>query len=158
MRAQIKERHGIRRVRGIPGLEPADARTKSAPAGFRRAWRRLDMLGIAKARKPPALGLGERSTDLPDFGVSTNMGLLVIKAIGTDAMGRRVAAWAALDQETAASTCVAHARETSGGPDRPGGHQVLESRLNLGREQIGSSHRNCTGSPRQWFRCCKPNT
>ena len=102
VRAQIKERHGTAVRLSALSWEPLTPGPNPHSAGFRCG--RLDMLGIASAFGTSALpGSGElRSRPICLTGVSTNTGPLVIKVIGTDAMGRRVAAWAALDQEPAA--------------------------------------------------------
>jgi len=102
LRAQVKERHGIPVRLSALSWEPLSPGPNPHSAGFRCG--RLDMLGIADAFGTSALpGSGElRSRPIRLTNVSTNTGPLVVKVIGTDAMGRRVAAWAALDEEPAA--------------------------------------------------------
>ena len=79
----------------------ARARRKPRSGGFRCG--RLDMLGIIAAFGTSALDAsGEvRSKPIRLAGVAAN-GPLVIKVIGTDAKGRRIAAWAELDAEQTA--------------------------------------------------------
>jgi hypothetical protein len=64
------------------------------------------MLGIADAFGISALpASGElHSHPIPLTGISTATGPLVVKVIGTDAMGRRIAAWADLGDEPAAGS------------------------------------------------------
>ncbi len=74
----------------VPGADPHAPR-------FRHG--RLDMLGIADrfgtSAVPTSGLLASRPIPLP--GVSAGDGPLVVKVVGTDAQGRRVAAWTQLD-------------------------------------------------------------
>jgi hypothetical protein len=64
------------------------------------------MLGIASTFGTSALSAGgELSSDfIPLPGVSTESGPLVIKVIGTDPKGRRVAAWADVAKRDSAAS------------------------------------------------------
>jgi hypothetical protein len=76
-----------------PLVPPADARDQV----FRRSG--LDMLGIARRFGTSALAVGGRLVSGPIRldGVRPGDGPLVFKAVGTDAAGRRVAAWAEVE-------------------------------------------------------------
>ncbi len=76
-----------------PLVPPADAREQV----FRRSG--LDMLGIARRFGTSALGVGGRLASGPIRldGVRPGDGPLVFKAVGTDAAGHRVAAWAEVE-------------------------------------------------------------
>ena len=66
--------------------------------GFRHG--ELDILGIASSfgtsALPPGGSLSSRPIRLP--GIHPDTGAVVIKLIGTDARGRRVAAWAEVNR------------------------------------------------------------
>ncbi|MGE5754644.1 MAG: hypothetical protein ACM35G_02840 [Planctomycetaceae bacterium] len=94
LHARVRERQG-RAVRlSALAWEPLVPAANPHAAGFRRDG--LDMLGVASAfgtSALPALGqLDSRPIRLA--GASRAGGPLIVKAIGTDALGRRVAAWA----------------------------------------------------------------
>lgn len=74
----------------VPAPRP---RVDGPPAG------RLDMLGVAAAFGTSALGAsGELSSrPIPLPGIKAGCGPIVLKVIGTDERGRRVAAWAEVD-------------------------------------------------------------
>jgi hypothetical protein len=97
LRAKVKERHGMPvRLSAIswePLTPPANPRSTTFRCG------RLDMLGIAAAFGTSALqAAGELSSrPIPMHGVAPGNGPLVIKVIGTDEKGRRIAAWADVD-------------------------------------------------------------
>jgi hypothetical protein len=76
-----------------PLVPPADARDQV----FRRSG--LDMLGIARRFGTSALGVGGKLASGPIRleGVRPGDGPLVFKAVGTDAAGHRVAAWAEVE-------------------------------------------------------------
>jgi hypothetical protein len=76
-----------------PLVPPADARDQ----GFRRSG--LDMLGIARRFGTSALGVGGRLASGPIRldGVRPGDGPLIFKAVGTDAAGHRIAAWAEVE-------------------------------------------------------------
>lgn len=97
LEARIREGGGgpvrLSAVSWEPLIPAADPRA----AGFRRAV--LDAAGIAAAFGGTDLAArGERtSRPIPLTGVGRGDGPLVIKALGIDALGRRMAAWAELD-------------------------------------------------------------
>jgi hypothetical protein len=91
---QIRERQGTAVRLSALAWEPLVPAANPHVAPFRRGG--LDMLGVASAFGTSALpALGElHSRPIPLSGVSGAEGPLIVKAIGTDARGRRVAAWA----------------------------------------------------------------
>ncbi len=99
LRARVRERHGESARLSAVSWEPLVPRATSSPAAFRCG--RLDMLGIAASFGTSALAasgeLDSRPIPLP--GVTALTGPLVIKVVGTDSKGRRVAAWADLNSE-----------------------------------------------------------
>ncbi len=97
LRARAQERNGVPVRLSALSWEPLTPRTNPHSGGFRCG--RLDMLGIAAAFGTSALpGGGElRSQLIAMPGVSSNNGPLVVKVIGTDEKGRRIAAWAEVD-------------------------------------------------------------
>ena len=99
LRALVKERHGVPVRLSALSWEPLTPGPNPHSGGFRCG--RLDMLGIAASFGTSALpASGElRSRPIRLTGVSTSTGPLVVKVIGTDAKGRRVAAWADLEEE-----------------------------------------------------------
>jgi hypothetical protein len=94
LHARVRERQGMAVRLSALAWEPLVPAANPHAAGFRRDG--LDMLGVASAfgtSALPALGqLDSRPICLA--GVSRASGPLIVKAIGTDARGRRVAAWA----------------------------------------------------------------
>lgn len=104
MRARVTERNGTPVRLSAISWEPLTPPANPHSTGFRCG--RLDMLGIAATFGSSALqAAGERSSRLiPLPGVSSGIGPLVIKLIGSDDKGRRIAAWAevAPDPEIAA--------------------------------------------------------
>ncbi len=101
LRARVKERNGVPVRLSAISWEPLTPPANPQSTGFRCG--RLDMLGIAATFGSSALKpdgeLSSRPIPLP--GVSPGTGPLVIKVIGTDEKGRRIAAWAELDAEPA---------------------------------------------------------
>jgi len=99
LRALVKERHGIPVRLSALSWEPLTPGPNPHSGGFRCG--RLDMSGIAASFGTSALpASGElRSRPIRLTGVSASTGPLVVKVIGTDAKGRRVAAWADLESE-----------------------------------------------------------
>jgi hypothetical protein len=102
LRARVHERHGESARLSAVSWEPLLPRASSSPAAFRSG--RLDMLGIAASFGTSALeGSGELSSRLiPLSSVTSYAGPLVVKVVGTDSKGRRVAAWADLNGDRAA--------------------------------------------------------
>ena len=100
VRASINERHGVAvRLSGMswePQVPSANPRSGDPRRG------RLDMLGIAASFGTSAVPAhGElRSQPIGLCAGSGHSGPLVVKVIGTDAGGRRVAAWAELNDES----------------------------------------------------------
>ena len=104
LRARVKERHGKPVRLSAISWEPLTPSVNPRSTGFRCG--RLDMLGIAAAFGTSALKAnGELSSrPIPLAGVVPGSGPLVIKVIGTDEKGRRIAAWADVDVDTWHST------------------------------------------------------
>jgi hypothetical protein len=104
VRARVTEHNGVPvRLTGfswellVPGPRPhVDGRRSG----------RLDMHGIASSFGTSSLPAGGelRSKPIPLPGVSTDTGPIVVKLVGTDPTGRRVAAWAEIDAAPAIST------------------------------------------------------
>jgi hypothetical protein len=96
VRMRIKERNGTAVRLSALSWEPLTPRANPHSASFRCG--RLDMLGIAAAfgtsALPAAGELGSRPIVLR--GVSARDAPVVVKLIGTDQKGRRIAAWADL--------------------------------------------------------------
>ncbi len=94
--ARIRERQGTAVRLSALAWEPLVPAANPHAAVFRRDG--LDMLGVASAFGTSALpAFGELlSRPIPLSGVSSADGPLIVKAIGTDARGRRVAAWAVI--------------------------------------------------------------
>lgn len=90
---------------------PADGRMP----GFRRG--ELDSLGIASSFGTSAVPVGGRLGSLPIHlrGVHPDSGPLVIKLIGTDSQGRRVAAWAEVNAPVSNTAAGGSERLTSQG-------------------------------------------
>ena len=103
LRARVKERHGIPVRLSAISWEPLTPSANPRSTSFRCG--RLDMLGIAAAFGTSSLkAAGELSSrPIPLPGVAPGNGPLVIKVIGTDEKGRRIAAWADMDLETSHS-------------------------------------------------------
>ena len=99
LRAHVKERHGIPVRLSALSWEPLTPGPNPHSSGFRRG--RLDTLAVANAFGTSALpASGElRSRPIRLSGISSTAGPIVVKLVGTDVKGRRVAAWAALDAE-----------------------------------------------------------
>jgi hypothetical protein len=99
LRARVKERHGMPVRLSAISWEPLTPSVNPRSTSFRCG--RLDMLGIAAAFGTSALKAGGElsSRPIPLPGVSPGNGPLVIKVIGTDEKGRRIAAWADVDVE-----------------------------------------------------------
>jgi len=99
LRALVKERHGVPVRLSALSWEPLTPGPNPHSGGFRCG--RLDMLGIAASFGTSALPASGalRSRPIRLTGVSASTGPLVVKVIGTDAKGRRVAAWADLDED-----------------------------------------------------------
>jgi hypothetical protein len=99
LRARVQERHGVQvRLSALswePLVPPANPRVGAVQQG------RLDMLGIAATFGTSLIPAGGelRSQPIRLRGVSTHTGPLVVKVIGTDANGRRIAAWAEVNAE-----------------------------------------------------------
>ena len=99
LRARIKERHGVEvRLSALswePLVPPANPHSADVHHG------RLDMLGIAATFGTSLLpSHGELlSQPIRLSGVSPQTGPMVVKVIGTDANGRRIAAWAEVNAE-----------------------------------------------------------
>ncbi len=97
VRARVAEMDGRPIRLGALAWEPLVPASNPQEAGFRRGG--LDALGIAEAfgtsALPPRAAL--RSQAIPLAGVRKDSGPIVFKAIGTDQLGRRVAAWTVLD-------------------------------------------------------------
>ncbi len=95
--ARLHEHDGVPVTLCSLSWEPLVPATDPRSSGFRRAG--LDAAGIATAfggtDLPPRGELASRPIALG--GVRRGDGPLVIKAVGTDARGRRVSAWAELD-------------------------------------------------------------
>jgi hypothetical protein len=113
--------HLVLRIRGVDGApirlgalswEPLVPAADPRAAGFRRAG--LDAAGIAalfgSTTLPPRGELASRP--IPLAGVGRGDGPLVVKALGTDPRGRRIAAWADLDLPPAGDL----ARDDAGRP------------------------------------------
>jgi hypothetical protein len=99
LRAVVNERNG-RPVR-LSALAWEPLTPPPSPHSARFRCGRLDMLGVAAAFGTSALpGGGElRSHKISLPGVSSLTGPLVVKVVGTDENGRRIAAWAEVDIE-----------------------------------------------------------
>jgi hypothetical protein len=99
VRARVRERHGVQVQLSALSWEPLVPSANPRAAGVRHG--RLDMLGIAATFGTsliPADGeLRSQPICLP--GVSSQTGPVVVKVIGTDANGRRIAAWAEVNSE-----------------------------------------------------------
>lgn len=93
-RARLAERDGSAVRLSALAWEPLVPAADPRSAPFRRGG--LDMLGIASAfgtsALPPGGSLASGPIRLP--GVRPDQGPIIFKAVGTDAQGRRVAAWA----------------------------------------------------------------
>jgi len=103
LRAALRERNGTPvRITSI-GWEPLTPAADPRAAGFRHAA--LDALGVARAfgsSALPACGrLVTRPIDAADALRADGGAPLVVKAVGTDARGRRVAAWAEVSERPA---------------------------------------------------------
>ena len=98
--ANVAERRGTALRLSALAWEPAVPGVHPDSMPFRRG--RLDMLGIASKFGTSALGGGAELRSQPILlpAGARDGGSLVFKAIGTDAAGRRVAAWAELDLAT----------------------------------------------------------
>ena len=94
IRAEVVERDGTAVRLGALAWEPLVAPGDPRAAGSRRGG--LDMLGIASAFGTSALpaGGGLKSRPIRLREVRGGDGPIVFKAVGTDARGRRIAAWA----------------------------------------------------------------
>jgi hypothetical protein len=101
LRARIKERNGVPVRLSALSWEPLTPPADPHAAGFRCG--RLDMLGIAASFGSSVVpAAGELSSrPIPLTGVSPCDGPLAIKLVGTDAKGRRIAAWAQVDADPA---------------------------------------------------------
>jgi hypothetical protein len=101
LRARVKERNGVPVRLSAISWEPLTPSVNPRSSGFRCG--RLDMLGIAasfgSSAVPAAGELSSRPISMP--GVSPYDGSLVIKLVGTDAKGRRIAGWAEVDADSA---------------------------------------------------------
>ncbi len=97
LRACIREQSGVPVRLSALSWEPVTPSAHSHSAAFRCG--RLDMLGIAAAFGTSALpARGELRSGLIRLpGVAAGAGSLAIKLVGTDARGRRVAAWAEIE-------------------------------------------------------------
>jgi hypothetical protein len=100
LRARIRERHGVEVRLSALSWEPLVPPANPRSSGVRHG--RLDMLGIASAFGTSLLPAnGELwSQPIPLSGISAETGPLVVKVIGTDAGGRRIAAWADVNAST----------------------------------------------------------
>ena len=100
LRASIREQGGqpvrLTALAWEPLVPPADPHAR----GFRRG--QLDMLGIASTFGTSALAAGGELHSRPICleGVHPETGSLVVKMIGTDAQGHRVAAWASIENKS----------------------------------------------------------
>jgi hypothetical protein len=100
LRASIREQGGqsvrLTALAWEPLVPPADPHAR----GFRRG--QLDMLGIASTFGTSALAAGGELHSRPIRlqGVHPETGSLVIKLIGTDTQGNRVAAWASIENNS----------------------------------------------------------
>jgi hypothetical protein len=100
LRASIREQGGqpvrLTALAWEPLVPPADPHAR----GFRRG--QLDMLGIASKFGTSALAAGGalHSRPIRLEGVHPETGSLVLKLIGTDAQGHRVAAWAKIENNS----------------------------------------------------------
>ena len=101
LHARVRERQGTAVRLSALAWEPLVPAADPHAASFRRDG--LDMLGIASAFGTSALPAGGmlHSRPIPLSKTCRAEGPLVVKAIGTDARGRRVAAWAELAPENA---------------------------------------------------------
>lgn len=99
LRATLREDGGGPVRLSALAWEPITPFPVSHTPGFRHG--ELDMLGIASSFGTSALPPGGRlsSRPIPLPGVHPGSGPLVIKLIGTDARGRRVAAWAEVNRQ-----------------------------------------------------------
>jgi hypothetical protein len=99
LRARVKERNGMPVRLSAISWEPLTPSANPHSTSFRCG--RLDMLGIAATFGSSALhASGELSSrPIPMPGVSPGNGLLIVKVVGTDDKGRRIAAWAEVDTE-----------------------------------------------------------
>ena len=100
-----------------PLVPPADPHV----CGFRRG--QLDMLGIASTFGTSSLAAGAELHSRPIRleGVHPETGSLIIKLIGTDAQGHRVAAWASIENNSRDEAQVitrASSKELAGKPLR----------------------------------------
>jgi hypothetical protein len=97
LRATIRERNNeavrLTALAWEPLIPPADSQLQE----FRHG--QLDMLGIASTFGTSALAGGSalRSTEIRLKGVHPGTGPLIVKLVGTDDKGRRVAAWREID-------------------------------------------------------------
>jgi hypothetical protein len=103
LRARVHERHGESARLSAVSWEPLVPSAAASPGAFRCG--RIDMLGIAASFGTSALSAsGElNSRPIPLRGVTALTGPLVVKVVGTDARGRRIAAWADLNADRDAS-------------------------------------------------------
>jgi len=97
VRARVVERQGADFRLGALAWEPVTPASNSRAGGFRRGG--LDLPGIAAAFGTAALPPGGvlRSGPIRLEGVRPGTGPLVFKVVGTDAQGRKVAAWAVVE-------------------------------------------------------------
>src|SRR5206468_2891201 len=95
-RAQVVEREGTPVRLGALAWEPLVPASDPRASGFHRGG--IDMLGIARAFGTSALPArgSLASKPIPMAGVRDGDVPLIFKAVGTDAGGRRVAAWAVM--------------------------------------------------------------
>jgi hypothetical protein len=98
-RAEISERAGTPVRLGALAWEPLEPIQDEQATGFHRGG--LDMLGIASVFGTSALPAGGslQSRAIPLTGFTESGGPMVFKAVGTDAHGRRVAAWSILTSQ-----------------------------------------------------------
>jgi hypothetical protein len=103
LRARICERDGTAVRLSALAWEPLVPAADPHAGGFRRGA--LDLLGIASTFGTSALPAGGRLDSRPIrlAGVHRDSGPLILKAVGTDARGRRVAAWAEVDPARSAA-------------------------------------------------------
>jgi hypothetical protein len=101
LRAQIREEGGrsvrLSALAWAPLVPPADAHATGA------RWGQLDRLGIASSFGTSTLaGRGTlRSGPIVLRGVHAESGPLIVRLIGTDSGGRRIAAWAEINSQAA---------------------------------------------------------
>jgi hypothetical protein len=98
IQVRIGERQGTAVRLSALAWEPLIPAANPHTALFRRGG--LDMLGVASAFGTSALPASGalHSRPIPLSGVSRAEGPLIVKVIGTDARGRRIAAWAEIPQ------------------------------------------------------------